>query len=180
MAIASTCCFFSPFNLKTALITVEMDQSLPNQQQKGSIAAQERGIISGDNVQFGRLRRRTRLSQSESQSSGPEEEQPSSSVDARNSRRPHNPLQDQDPPFITVKSSGSAGHQNKKSRNRTSSETEQGGKGGSKGPSQRKRGHSETENRPRWDKYDACHSGHGREMCAVTTNCNNDFFMSVC
>ncbi|XP_028986616.1 eukaryotic translation elongation factor 1 delta a (guanine nucleotide exchange protein) isoform X3 [Betta splendens] len=137
-----------------------MDQPLTNQQHKGSvpvgqgsIGAQERGIISGDNVQFGRLRRRTRLSQSESQSSGPEEEQVSSSVDARRSGRAHNPQQDQEPPPAPAKPSACTGLQNKKSRNRTSSETE-GGKGGSRGPMQRKRGHSETENRPRPDKPD--------------------------
>ncbi|KAK2822576.1 hypothetical protein Q5P01_022641 [Channa striata] len=141
-----------------------MDQSLPDHQRKraplnavpigvirqGQVPAMERGIISGDNVQFGRLRQRSRLSQSESQSSGAEDEQLSSSVEATGSRRPQNPQQVQGHPFTTVKSSGTPHNQFKKSRTRASSETEQGGKG-SRGPTQRKRGHSETESRPRWD-----------------------------
>lgn len=164
-----------------------MDQSLPNRQQngasdkaapvgtsrQGSVPAQERGIISGDNVQFRRLRQRTRLSQSESQSSGPEEEQLSSSVEARVSRRTQNHQQNKGHPV--TKSSGTPQFQNKK--NRTTSETEQGGKGGSRGPTQRKRGHSETENRSRWDKYDTCHTGNGREMCVTSLNCHNDYFV---
>lgn len=171
-----------------------MDQSLPNNQQKrspqnavpigalrqGNVTAQERGIISGDNIQFGRLRRRTRLSQSESQSSGPEEEQLSSSVEASARRTQNHHQQDQEHPFPIMKSSGTTNHQNKKSRNRTSSETEQGGKGSSRGPTQRKRGHSETENRPRWDKYDTCHTRNGREMCVMSLNYCNDYFLSVC
>ncbi|XP_044074796.1 eukaryotic translation elongation factor 1 delta a (guanine nucleotide exchange protein) isoform X4 [Siniperca chuatsi] len=76
-----------------------MDQSLPNRQQggapqqaapvgafrQGNIPTLERGIISGDNVQFGRLRQHTRLSQSESQSSGAEEEWLSTSMEASGS-----------------------------------------------------------------------------------------------
>ncbi|XP_067329844.1 eukaryotic translation elongation factor 1 delta a (guanine nucleotide exchange protein) isoform X2 [Channa argus] len=141
-----------------------MDQSLPDHQQKraplnavpvgvfrqGQVPALERGIISGDNIQFGRLRQRTRLSQSESQSSGAEEGQLSSSLEASGSRRTHDPQLVQGHPFVTLKSSGTPFHQFKKSHTRTSSETEQGGKG-SRGLSQRKRGHSETESRPRCD-----------------------------
>ncbi|XP_008332690.1 eukaryotic translation elongation factor 1 delta a (guanine nucleotide exchange protein) isoform X1 [Cynoglossus semilaevis] len=52
--------------------------------RQGNAPTFERSIISGDNIQFGRLRRRTRLSQSESQSSGAEEEWLSSSLDANN------------------------------------------------------------------------------------------------
>lgn len=169
----------------------EMDQSLRNRQQngapenavpvgtsrQGSVPAQERGIISGDNVQFRRLRQRTRLSQSESQSSGPEEEQLSSSVDARVSRRTPNHQQVHGQPI--TKSSGTPHHQNKKSRNRTSSETEQGVKGGSRGPTQRKRVHSETENRSRWEKYDTCHTRNGREMCVTSLNYCNDYFVCL-
>uniref|UniRef100_A0A3B4US22 Eukaryotic translation elongation factor 1 delta a (guanine nucleotide exchange protein) n=2 Tax=Seriola dumerili TaxID=41447 RepID=A0A3B4US22_SERDU len=199
-----------------------MDQSLPNRQQKGAprqaapvgaarqvnVPTLERGIISGDNVQFGRLRRHTRLSQSESQSSGPEDERLSSSVEASGSygqspilqgmqaegiwynrsayeqaesnyqrrlasnnnghlsssprspntrgsltfrsRRGHDQKQDQGHPVTTVKASGTPHRQYSRGRNRTSSETEKGGKG-SKGPNQRKRGLSETESRPRRD-----------------------------
>ncbi|XP_071348081.1 eukaryotic translation elongation factor 1 delta a (guanine nucleotide exchange protein) isoform X10 [Trachinotus anak] len=199
-----------------------MDQSWPNRQQRGApqnavpvgairqvnVPTSERGIISGDNVQFGRLRRRTRLSQSESQSSGPEDERLSSSVEASGSygqspilqgmqaegiwynrsayeqaegnyqrrlatnnngplsssprspntrgsltyrsRRAHDQQQDQGHPVTTVKASGTPHRQYSRGRNRTSSETEQGGKG-SKGPNQRKRGLSETESRPRRD-----------------------------
>uniref|UniRef100_A0A665WDI2 Eukaryotic translation elongation factor 1 delta a (guanine nucleotide exchange protein) n=2 Tax=Echeneis naucrates TaxID=173247 RepID=A0A665WDI2_ECHNA len=198
-----------------------MDQS-QNHQQKGvpehavsvgpggqvNVPTLERGIISGDNVQFGRFRRRTRLSQSESQSSGPEDERLSSSLEAsgsygqspvlqamqaegiwynRNvyeqaegnyqrrfvstnngplsssprspntrgsltfrSRRGQDQQQDQGHPVSTVKASGTPHRQYSRGRNRTSSETEQGGKG-SKGPTQRKRGLSETESRPRRD-----------------------------
>ncbi|XP_056246485.1 eukaryotic translation elongation factor 1 delta a (guanine nucleotide exchange protein) isoform X2 [Seriola aureovittata] len=198
-----------------------MDQSLPNRQQKGTprqaapvgatrqvnVPTLERGIISGDNVQFGRLRRHTRLSQSESQSSGPEDERLSSSVEASGSygqspilqgmqaegiwynrsayeqaesnyqrrlasnnnghlsssprspntrgsltfrsRRGHDQKQDQGHPVTTVKASGTPHRQYSRGRNRTSSETEKGGKG-SKGPNQRKRGLSETE-RPKRD-----------------------------
>uniref|UniRef100_A0A1A8BGS6 Elongation factor-1, delta, a n=1 Tax=Nothobranchius kadleci TaxID=1051664 RepID=A0A1A8BGS6_NOTKA len=50
---------------------------------QGNVPTLERGIISGDNVQFGRLRRRSHLSQSES--SGAEEERLSSSVEASGS-----------------------------------------------------------------------------------------------
>lgn len=168
-----------------------MDQSLPNHPQngapenavpfgilkQGSIPARERGIISGDNVQFRRLRRRTRLSQSESQSSGPEEEQLSSSLEANVSKRSQNHQQDQGHPV--TKSAGTPHQQNRKSRNRTSSETERGGKGGSRGPTQRKRGHSETENRPRWDKYDTCRTRNGREMCVTSWKYNNDYVVCL-
>ncbi|XP_013884392.1 eukaryotic translation elongation factor 1 delta a (guanine nucleotide exchange protein) isoform X2 [Austrofundulus limnaeus] len=48
--------------------------------RQGNVPTVERGIISGDNVQFGRLRHRSRLSQSES--SGAEDERLGSSVEA--------------------------------------------------------------------------------------------------
>ncbi|CAJ1072786.1 elongation factor 1-delta-like isoform X1 [Xyrichtys novacula] len=51
---------------------------------------------------------------------------------------------------ITVRASGTPHRHYSRGRNRTSSETEQGSRGG-RGPSQRKRGLSETEYRPRWD-----------------------------
>ncbi|XP_035490197.2 eukaryotic translation elongation factor 1 delta a (guanine nucleotide exchange protein) isoform X2 [Scophthalmus maximus] len=199
-----------------------MDQSGQNPQQRGvpphavPVSALrrdngptlERGIISGDNVQFGRLRRDPRLSQSESQSSGAEDECLSSSLEASvsygqspklqgmqaevnwynhgayeqaegsyhrrlashnkgplsssprspnargsltfHARRGGNPQQSQAQPVATVKASGTPHRQSSRGRNRTSSETEQGGKG-SRGPHQRKRGPSETEGRPRWD-----------------------------
>ncbi|XP_023128940.1 eukaryotic translation elongation factor 1 delta a (guanine nucleotide exchange protein) isoform X2 [Amphiprion ocellaris] len=194
-----------------------MDQSLPNRQQRGApqnaapvgafrqgnAPAVERGIISGDNIQFRRLRRHT-----QSESSGAEEEWLSSSVEASgsygqspvlqgmqseairyncntyeqaesnhhrrlasngngplsssprspntrgsltfHSRRIHGQQQDQGYPVTTVKASGTPHRQFSRGRNRTSSETEQGGKG-SRGPHPRKRGLSETESRPRWD-----------------------------
>ncbi|KAI9544514.1 hypothetical protein NQZ68_001387 [Dissostichus eleginoides] len=65
-------------------------------------------------------------------------------------RRGRGPQQDQGPPVATVKVSGTPPRQYSRGRNRTSSETEQGGKG-SRGPTQRKRVFSETESRPRWD-----------------------------
>ncbi|XP_010782293.1 eukaryotic translation elongation factor 1 delta a (guanine nucleotide exchange protein) isoform X2 [Notothenia coriiceps] len=65
-------------------------------------------------------------------------------------RRGRGPQQDQGPPVATVKVSGTPRRQYSRGRNRTSSETEQGGKG-SRGPTQRKRVFSETESRPRWD-----------------------------
>lgn len=51
--------------------------------RQGNVPTVERGIIIGDNVQFGRLRRRSNLSQSES--SGAEEERLGSSVEASGS-----------------------------------------------------------------------------------------------
>ncbi|XP_030608219.1 eukaryotic translation elongation factor 1 delta a (guanine nucleotide exchange protein) isoform X2 [Archocentrus centrarchus] len=184
-----------------------MDQSCPHHQQsgapqnavpmgafkQGNVPALERGIISGDNIQFGRLRRHTRLSQSES--SGAEEEWLGSSVEAsgsygespvlqaeavwynRNvykqvessgqlSSSPRSPntrgslppqsrpiqshLQGQEHSVTTVKASGTPHRQIGRGRNRSSSETEQGGKG-SRGPHPRKRGFSETESKPKWD-----------------------------
>ncbi|XP_054597531.1 eukaryotic translation elongation factor 1 delta a (guanine nucleotide exchange protein) isoform X2 [Nothobranchius furzeri] len=170
---------------------------------QGNVPTLERGIISGDNVQFGRLRRRSHLSQSES--SGAEEERLSSSVEASGSygqspvlrgmqaeavwvnrssyeqaeghylrglasngigpqsSSPRSPstrggltfhsrrIQDQGPVVTTVKVSGTPHRHMGRGRDRTSSETEQGGKG-NKGTHPRKRGHSETENRPKWDK----------------------------
>nr|XP_046263808.1 eukaryotic translation elongation factor 1 delta a (guanine nucleotide exchange protein) isoform X2 [Scatophagus argus] len=187
-----------------------MDQSLPNHQQggapqaaapvgaprPGNIPTKKRGIISGDKDQFGRLRRHTRLS--ESQSSGAEEEWLSTSLEAggsygqspilqgvqaelaegscqrqltssRNgllsssprspnargyssfqSKRTRSQQQDQGHPVTTVKASGTPHRQYSRGRNRTSSETEQRGKG-SRGPTQRKRGLSETDSKPVWD-----------------------------
>lgn len=76
-----------------------MDQCLPNHQQgqapqhatpveairKSNISSKERGILSKDKEKFGRLRRDSRLSQSESQSSGAEEEWLTTSMEARSS-----------------------------------------------------------------------------------------------
>ncbi|KAM3603777.1 uncharacterized protein V6R79_001961 [Siganus canaliculatus] len=53
-------------------------------------------------------------------------------------------------PVTPVKASGTPHRQSSRGRNRTSSETEQKGKG-SRAPNQRKRGLSETEGRPMWD-----------------------------
>lgn len=225
-----------------------MDQSLPNRQQggpsqhaafkQGNVPTKGRGIISGDKVQLGRLRQRTRLSQSESQSSGAEEECLSTSMEANGSysqspilqgmqaegiwhqrsayeqaesnyqrrltsngngplsssprspntrgtlsfqsRRAHSQQQDQGHLVTTVKASGTPHRQYSRGRNRTSSETEQGGKG-SRGPTQRKRGLSETESRPRRDKYGTSHTGNGRDMMCVLGLFNyNDFFSFIC
>ncbi|XP_047223859.1 eukaryotic translation elongation factor 1 delta a (guanine nucleotide exchange protein) isoform X2 [Girardinichthys multiradiatus] len=173
--------------------------------RQGTVPTVERGIIIGDNVQFGRLRRRSNLSQSES--SGAEEERLGFSMEASGSygRSPilqgmqaegvwynrtayeqaegnyhrrlasngNGPLsssprspntkgtltfhssfnsdqrQDEGHAVMTVKASGTPHRRLGKGRNRTSSETEQGGKG-SRGPNQRKKGLSKTESRPRW------------------------------
>ncbi|XP_035860953.1 eukaryotic translation elongation factor 1 delta a (guanine nucleotide exchange protein) isoform X6 [Sander lucioperca] len=192
-----------------------MDQSWPNHQQGGApqhavpVGTFRQGnnpTIGGDEVQFGRLRQRTRLS--ESHSFGAEEEWLSTSMEARGSygqspvlqgmqaegilyncstyeqtesnyqqrlasngngplsSSPRSPntrgymtfqsrrslAQQQDPghPVTTVKASGTPHRRYSRGRNRTSSETEQGGKG-SKGPTQRKRGLSETKSKPRWE-----------------------------
>ncbi|XP_049930500.1 eukaryotic translation elongation factor 1 delta a (guanine nucleotide exchange protein) isoform X1 [Epinephelus moara] len=164
----------------------------------------ERAISSGDKVQFERLRRHTRVSES----SGAEEEWLNTSMEASGSygqsptfhtmhaegnlysrspfehaeenykrwlasntngaqaasprspttrgymtfqsRRSRTQQQDQGHHVTTVKASGTPHRLITRGRNRTSSETEQGGKG-SRGPTQRKRGFSETESRPRWD-----------------------------
>ncbi|XP_033506898.1 eukaryotic translation elongation factor 1 delta a (guanine nucleotide exchange protein) isoform X1 [Epinephelus lanceolatus] len=195
-----------------------MDQSWPNRQQggvpqhaipmgafrQGNNPTMERAISSGDKVQFERLRRRTRVSES----SGAEEEWLNTSMEASGSygqsptfhtmhaegnlysrspfehaeenykrwlasntngaqsasprspttrgymtfqsRRSRTQQQDQGHHVTTVKASGTPHRLITRGRNRTSSETEQGGKG-SRGPTQRKRGFSETESRPRWD-----------------------------
>ncbi|XP_055008165.1 eukaryotic translation elongation factor 1 delta a (guanine nucleotide exchange protein) isoform X2 [Boleophthalmus pectinirostris] len=168
-----------------------MDPSSPKTPASRAVP-QERGIISGDNIQFGRVKRRSRLSQSES--SGPEEEagsygrspalqglqaeqvwynrnaydqaegnyhrQRTSSGNGPMSSSPRSPNvrsfhakrnQNQDPNHpspIMVRSSGT--RQDNKGRIRTSSETESGTRG-SRGPAPRKRGFSETENKPRRD-----------------------------
>lgn len=191
--------------------------------RQGHVPTMERGIISGDNVQFGRLRQRSRLSQSES--SGAEEERLGSSMEASgsyghspvfqgvqaeamrydrsafehaesnyqrwlaangngplsssprspntrgpltfHSRRTHDQQQDQEHAVTTVRASGTPHRQFIRGRNRTSSETEQGSKG-SRGPHLRKRGLSETESRPKWDKYDTSHTGIGRDKMSVS------------
>lgn len=201
-----------------------MDQSFPNRQQgrapqyaaapmgafrQGNIPTLERGVISGDKVQFGRPQRHMRLSHSEGHSSG--EEWLSSSMEGGSygrspmqgegmwhhrsahehgegthhrrfapdgsgylSSSPRSPNtrghmtyhsnrsrgQQHEGHPVTVKASGTPHRQYSRGRNRTSSETEQGSKG-SRGPSQRKRGLSETESRPRWDKYGKLTQGMG-------------------
>lgn len=209
-----------------------MDQCLPNSQQatpvgafrQGNIPSKERGIISGEKDKFGRLRRDSRLSQSENQSSGAEEEWLSTSMEARSSygqspilqgmqaegiwyhrsaheqaesnhqrwnasngngplsssprspntrgylsfqsRRTRSQQQDEGHPITTVKASGTPHRQYSRGRNRTTSETEQRGKS-SRAPTWRKRGLSETESWPIWDKYGICHTGNGRDMVVV-------------
>ncbi|XP_061694899.1 eukaryotic translation elongation factor 1 delta a (guanine nucleotide exchange protein) isoform X2 [Syngnathoides biaculeatus] len=123
-------------------------------------ATPERSIISGDNLQFGRMRRHPRLSHSENQTSGPEEYLGSSaeaggshgrspgahaeifkprSFSPRSPRghwvkRPH-----QDAAQIpTVKSSGTPHRRYGGGRYRTSSETDKGGRGGREPKSWRK------------------------------------------
>lgn len=216
-----------------------MDRSLPNHQKggapqhaapmgafrQGNIPSLEKGIISGDKVQFGKPRRHTRLSQSES--SGAEEEWLSTSMEASGSygqspilegtqaesnhqrrlasngngplsssprspntrgyltfqsRRSRGQQRDQGYPVTTVKASGIPHRQYSRGRNRTSSETEQGGKG-SRGPAQRKRGLSETEIRPRWDKYGTSHTGNGRDVMCVFglfDYCDDFLFLIIC
>lgn len=217
-----------------------MDQSLPNRQQRGAphnaapvgafrqgnAPTVERGIISGDNIQFRRVRRHT-----QSESSGAEEEasgsygkspvlqgmqseaiwynrssyeQAESNYHRRlasngngplsssprspntrgsltfHSRRTHGQQQDQGYPTVTtVKASGTPHRQFSRGRNRTSSETEQGGKG-SRGPHLRKRGLSETESRPRWDKYDSSHTRNGRDMICVFGLFNDCNYIFIC
>ncbi|XP_011485349.1 elongation factor 1-delta isoform X2 [Oryzias latipes] len=172
-----------------------MDQS---RQQKGAphnagpagSRSVERGIISGDNLQFGRVRRRSHLSQSES--SGAEEERLGSSVEAGcsygrspvlqamqaespgqgqlassgsgppsfsprspnargpvgvHSRRTNGQKQDEGHTIPTVKASGTPHRHVSGGRHRTSSESDQGGKG-SKGPHPKKRGPPEMKNKP--------------------------------
>lgn len=183
--------------------------------RQGNIPTVERGIISGDNVQFGRLRQRSHLSHSES--SGSEYERLGSSADAGGSygqspvlqgmlaegnyqrRLPSNgdgplsssprspnargpltfhsrrgqdlhPDQRSSPAVTTVKASGTPHRQSGRVRDRASSETEQGSKG-SRGAHPRKRGFSETESKPRWDKYDAAHTQSNRCVFGLFNNC---------
>ncbi|XP_036072103.1 eukaryotic translation elongation factor 1 delta a (guanine nucleotide exchange protein) isoform X1 [Oryzias melastigma] len=170
---------------------------------QGTPRSVERGIISGDNVQFGRVRRRSHLSQSES--SGAEDERLGSSVEGGCSygrspvlqamqeegvlynlrsfeqaesprqgqlasngsvplsfsprspnargplgvhyRRTNGQKQDEGQSIPTVKASGTPHRHLSGGRHRTSSESDQGGKG-SKGPHARKRGLSETKTKP--------------------------------
>uniref|UniRef100_A0A8C7XSM4 Eukaryotic translation elongation factor 1 delta a (guanine nucleotide exchange protein) n=1 Tax=Oryzias sinensis TaxID=183150 RepID=A0A8C7XSM4_9TELE len=170
---------------------------------QGNVRSVERGIISGDNVQFGRVRRRSHLSQSES--SGAEEERLGSSVEAGcsygrspvlqamqeeavlhnlrsleqaespgrgqlassgsgplsfsprspkargpfgvHSRRTNGQKQDEGHTIPTVKASGTPHRHLSGGRHRTSSESDQGGKGG-KGPHPKKRGPPEMKNKP--------------------------------
>ena len=189
-----------------------MDQSLPNHQPGGSLKhgnnpSQERAI-TGDKQ--GKWRQRSRLSQSESQTYGAEEELPSS-IDASGSygrsptlqgiqaegnnqrcvasngsrllsssprspntkgylnsksRRTRSQQQDGGQPITTVKASGTPHRQSSRGRNRTSSETEHGGKS-RKEPTRRKGGLSETESCPMWDKYGNSHTRNGRDMTSV-------------
>uniref|UniRef100_A0A3P9LV61 Eukaryotic translation elongation factor 1 delta a (guanine nucleotide exchange protein) n=1 Tax=Oryzias latipes TaxID=8090 RepID=A0A3P9LV61_ORYLA len=169
---------------------------------QGNVRSVERGIISGDNLQFGRVRRRSHLSQSES--SGAEEERLGSSVEAGcsygrspvlqamqeeavphnlrsleqakspgqgqlassgsgppsfsprspnargplgvHSRRANGQKQDEGHTIPTVKASGTPHRHLSGGRHRTSSESDQGGKG-SKGPHPKKRGPPEMKNK---------------------------------
>lgn len=191
-----------------------MDQS---RQQKGAphnagpagSRSVERGIISGDNLQFGRVRRRSHLSQSES--SGAEEERLGSSVEAGcsygrspvlqamqaespgqgqlassgsgppsfsprspnargpfgvHSRRTNGQKQDEGHTIPTVKASGTPHRHVSGGRHRTSSESDQGGKG-SKGPHPKKRGPPEMKNKPRLDKCGTFDLRNGKEMMCV-------------
>ncbi|KAM4551547.1 eukaryotic translation elongation factor 1 delta a (guanine nucleotide exchange protein) isoform 2-T2 [Odontesthes bonariensis] len=186
--------------------------------RQGNVPSVEQGIISGDNIQFGRLRHRSHLSQSEG--SGTEEERLGSSVEASGSygrspvfqgmqaeavwynrsayeqaegnyqrrlasngngplassprspntrghltfrcrRIPREP-QDQERGVATVKASGTPHRQFNRGRNRTSSETEHGGRG-NRGPHPRKRGFSETDGK--WDN-----SNMSGVQCLATEN----------
>nr|XP_057922033.1 elongation factor 1-delta-like isoform X2 [Doryrhamphus excisus] len=168
--LGATCCFSS---LITQLKSVKnlfqrtMDLFGANGSEQGA-TPQDGNTISGAGLQFGKMRRHARLSQSENQSSGPEECL-SSSVEmgssygrspalqsthggharSPNTRGPWNahttrPQQDGTQVPI-VKSSGTPHRRYSRGRNRTSSETEKGGRG-SREPKARKRGISGSEN----------------------------------
>ncbi|XP_061653644.1 elongation factor 1-delta-like isoform X2 [Phyllopteryx taeniolatus] len=145
-----------------------MDQSKSEQGGAPKPAATpERSIISGDNLQFGKMRRHARLSQSENQTSGPEEEYLGSSAEAGGSYgrspgvhakifKPHSssprsprghwakrPQQDS-AQIPTVKSSGTPHRRYSRGRYRTSSETEKGARG-AREPKFRRKGLSESD-----------------------------------
>ncbi|XP_051944258.1 elongation factor 1-delta-like isoform X2 [Hippocampus zosterae] len=150
--------------------TSGMDQLMSEQGAAPKPAATpERSIISGDNQQFGKMRRHARLSQSENQSSGPEEEHLGSSAEAGGSygrspavrgeifkplsSSPRSPntrghwakRHQQDGAHIpTVKSSGTPHRRFSRGRYRTSSETEKGGRGSGE-PKSRRKGLSESD-----------------------------------
>lgn len=139
----------------------------------------ERSIISGDNVQFGRLRPRVRVSESEKQSCGAEDERTSTFTEARVSHGQsrgvegaRNPTSEGSPAF----QSRPTHRRYSRGRSRTSSESEKKGKG-SKEPVRRKRVFSETEPRPRWDKYDPCRSRNGR--ACVGLGFYHEYFVGV-
>ncbi|XP_061550186.1 elongation factor 1-delta-like isoform X2 [Phycodurus eques] len=146
-----------------------MDQSKSEQGGAPKPAATpERSIISGDNLQFGKMRRHARSSQSENQTSGPEEEYLGSSAEAGGSYgrspgvhakifKPHSssprsprahwakrPQQDSSQ-IPTVKSSGTPHRHYSRGRYRTSSETEKGARG-AREPKFRRKGLSESDN----------------------------------
>ncbi|XP_075877813.1 eukaryotic translation elongation factor 1 delta a (guanine nucleotide exchange protein) isoform X2 [Nelusetta ayraudi] len=168
-----------------------MDQSVANSQQgqapqqafqPASAPSKEKAIVGAPKGKFGRPKREVRLSQSEGQSCGAEDERFGTSLEAKSpygqspvlqgmhaknsyhrnghlsssprspntrghfqARRTRGQQQDEGHSVPTVKASGIPHRQSSRGRNRTSSETEQGGQG-SRGPYWRRRGFSEAEN----------------------------------
>ncbi|XP_061777013.1 elongation factor 1-delta-like [Nerophis ophidion] len=135
-----------------------MDPLGPNNSEQAA-TTKERSIISGDNLQFGKLRRHARSSQPEKTEdeclSSSVEMCPSPGLQALSSSprspntkhwnvHPKRPQQE-GANVPTVKSSGTPHRRYSRGRYRTSSETEKGGRG-SREPKARKRGVSGSEN----------------------------------
>ncbi|XP_077414739.1 eukaryotic translation elongation factor 1 delta a (guanine nucleotide exchange protein) isoform X2 [Vanacampus margaritifer] len=138
-----------------------MDQLISEQGSAAKPAATpERSIISGDNLQFGKMRRHPSSGPEEAFSGSPAEaggssgRSPALHGETFKSFSPRSPnarghwakRQQQDgAPIPTVKSSGTPHRRYSRGRYRTSSEAEKGGKG-SREPKSRRRGLSESDN----------------------------------
>ncbi|XP_019962014.2 eukaryotic translation elongation factor 1 delta a (guanine nucleotide exchange protein) isoform X1 [Paralichthys olivaceus] len=122
-----------------------MDQSSPNSQQ-GRQAEKNWHNHSAHEQAEGNYYRRLASNNNGPLSSSPRSPSTKGHL-TFHSRYTSNQQQD---PVTIVKASGTPHRQSSRGRNRTSSENEQGGKG-SRGPYQRKRVHSETQSRPKWD-----------------------------
>ncbi|XP_034469854.1 eukaryotic translation elongation factor 1 delta a (guanine nucleotide exchange protein) isoform X2 [Hippoglossus hippoglossus] len=122
-----------------------MDQSSPNSQQCRQAEAIWHNRSAYEQAESNSYRRLA------SNNNGPLASSPRSpSTKGHLTFRSRNTSNKQQDPVPIVKASGTPHRQSSRGRNRTSSENEQGGKG-SRGPYHRKRVHSETQSRPKWD-----------------------------
>ncbi|XP_062259685.1 eukaryotic translation elongation factor 1 delta a (guanine nucleotide exchange protein) isoform X2 [Platichthys flesus] len=122
-----------------------MDQSSPNSQQGSQAEAIWHNRSAHEQAESNHYRRLA------ANSNGPLASSPRSpGTKGHLTFRSRNASNKQQEPVPVVKASGTPHRQSSRGRHRTSSENEQGGKG-SRGPYHRKRLHSETQSRPKWD-----------------------------